>query len=171
MKSLEVSLYNLSFLILTKRGRVHNLFTHAFVVRLAVFFLWKIMEYLWTSLRFRLLFDISVISNTSFYQIQDYQKQDRWTTAQEFYLSLRFPSIPSSFFSHRLFPGRFISFIFFILPSDVPGIRLPSLPASSPPLQAPALPPGWGESPPRSHLPRSKSAQSPRLVLTVNWNL
>ena len=71
-----------------------------------------------------------------------YQKQDRWTTAQEFYLSLRFPSIPSSFFSHRLFPGRFISFIFFILPSDVPEIRLPSPPTSSPPLQAPALPPG-----------------------------
>lgn len=52
-------------------------------------------------------------ATVSFFQIQDYQKQDRWTTAQEFYLSLRFPSIPSSFFSHRLFPGRFISFIFF----------------------------------------------------------
>ena len=34
MKYLEVSLYNLSFLILTKKGRVHNLFTHAFVMTL-----------------------------------------------------------------------------------------------------------------------------------------
>ena len=60
-----------------------------------------------------------------FYQIQDYQKQDRWTTAQEFYLSLRFPSIPSSFFSHRLFPGRFISlsFLSFHLTSQKSGCR------------------------------------------------
>ena len=142
MKSLEVSLYNLSFLILTKKGACSQ-FIYSCVCRApcCVFSVKNhgvSVNFLALSSAFRYICYIKY----QFLSIQDYQKQDRWTTAQEFYLSLRFPSIPSSFFSHRLFPGRFISFIFFILPSDVPGIRLPSLPASSPPLQAPALPPG-----------------------------
>ena len=40
-------------------------------------------------------------------------KQDRWTTAQEFYL-FTFSIDPCLLFSHRLFPGRFILIYLFL---------------------------------------------------------
>ena len=143
MKSLEVSLYNLSFLILTKKGRVHNfILLMRLSCALLCFFCEKSLSICELSCAFvcfsiYLLYQIPVfIKYRTIKNKIDGQPPRSFISLYVFHRSRLLFSLTACF------QADLSHLSFFILPSDVPEIRLPSLPASSPPLQAPALPPG-----------------------------
>ncbi len=143
MKYLEVSLYNLSFLILTKKRGV---FTIYLLMRLSCALLcffceksWSICELPCAFVCFSiyLLYQIPVfIKYRTIKNRIDGQPPRSFISLYVFHRSRLLFSLTACF------QADLSHLSFFILPSDVPEIRLPSLPASSPPLQAPALPPG-----------------------------
>ena len=142
MKYLEVSLYNLSFLILTKKGACSQ-FIYSCVCR-ALCCVFSVKNHgvsvnspaLSSVFRYICYIKYQFLSNTGLSKTRSMDNRPG-------VLSLFTFSIDPVFFSlTACFQADLSHLSFFILPSDVPEIRLPSLPASSPPLQAPALPPG-----------------------------
>ena len=98
MKYLKISLYNLSFLIFNKKKGACSQFIYSCVCRApCCAFSVKNHGVSVNSLALSSVFRYICYIKYQFLSNTGLSKQDRWTTAQEFYLSLRFPSIPSSF--------------------------------------------------------------------------